>query len=307
MTELQRLNGMIEFVRSVQVGSFTAAASELGLTGSAVGKSISRLEARLGTKLLHRTTRKISLTNEGQAYYESCVRVLEELDDVEQGLAAGQSNPVGRVRLELPGAFGRRHVLPVLSQLASKHARLDFTVMFSERTADIIGENVDLAIRIGALDDNSDLIAVRLGAQKLVICASPGYLSAHGAPTTIHELSTRDCIVGWRRSTSHAWPLVENGVTALVPVHSRHQLSDGEAMVAAAIAGWGLCQLPTWLVVDQLKSGELVEVLGDFAGAEMPIHAVWPRTQYVKPKVRVVIEAMKAEAAKAHGWSAPAN
>lgn len=303
MTELQRLNGMIEFVHSVQAGSFSAAASELGLTGSAVGKSISKLESRLDTKLLHRTTRRITLTNEGQAYYESCLRVLEELDDIEQGLAAGQNNPVGRVRLELPGAFGRRHVLPILSQLAMRHSRLDFTVMFSERTADIIGENVDLAIRIGVLEDNADLIAVRLGTQKLVICASPDYLAAHGAPESVGELGARDCIVGWKRASTPTWLLRSEDKFKTVLIRPRHQLSDGEAMVSATIAGLGLCQLPTWLIGDQLRRGELVEVLSEHAGAEMPIHAVWPRTPYIKPKVRVVIEAMKLEAANSRGWS----
>lgn len=302
MTEIQRLSGMIEFVHAVQNGSFTAAAAELGLTGSAIGKTISKLEARLGTKLLHRTTRRISLTNEGQAYYETCLRILEELDDIEQGLAVGRSEAVGRVRLELPGAFGRRHVLPVLSELALQHPRLEFTVMFTERTADLIGERADLAIRIGNLEDDADLIAARLGTQKLVICATPGYIAREGAPLTPEDLISRSCIVGWRRSTSPSWLLKNEKAVFSVPILPRHQLSDGEAMVSATLAGWGLSQLPTWLIGSYLETGELVEVLPELSGAEMPIHALWPKTQFTKPKVRIVIDAIKNAASRSQAW-----
>ncbi|HEX7867755.1 MAG TPA: LysR family transcriptional regulator [Variovorax sp.] len=292
-----RLFGLVEFVMTVQAGSFTAAAASLGLTGSAVGKSVSRLEARLGTKLLHRTTRRITLTNEGEAYLETCLRVLEELDGIEQGLATGRREPVGQLRLELPGAFGRRHILPVLNELALRHPRLDLSVMFSERTADIVEEGVDLAVRIGRLDDDAGLVAVRLGTQRLVICASPAYLAAHGTPTSPEELKTRDCIVGWRRAARPVW-LLRDDDGRFVPhaIHARHELSDGEAMVAATLAGCGLCQLPTWLIADHLASRALVAVLEEHAGAEMPIHAVWPHNRYTKPKVRVVIEALKRAA-----------
>ncbi|MCP2138605.1 DNA-binding transcriptional LysR family regulator [Rhizobium sp. SLBN-94] len=293
---------MIEFVRTVQNGSFSSAALELGITGSAIGKTISKLEARLGTKLLHRTTRRITLTNEGQDYYEACLRIIEELDEVEQRLALGLNDPVGRVRLELPGAFGRKHVLPVLSELVLKHQRLELTVMFTERTADLISESVDLAIRIGHLEDESDLVATRLGTQKLVICAAPSYIEREGTPARYEELASRPCIVGWRRSASPSW-LLKNGDTVFsAPVSARHQLSDGAAMVSATLAGWGLSQLPTWLVGKHLESGELVEVLSDFRGAEMPIHALWPKTPFPRPKVRFVIDAMKKAAATSDAW-----
>ncbi|WP_210166661.1 LysR family transcriptional regulator [Methylobacterium sp. Leaf87] len=288
---------MIEFVRVAQAGSFTAAAATLGLTGSAVGKSVSRLEARLGTKLFHRTTRRITLTNEGEVYYESCVRALEELDDVEQRLMTGRSEPVGRVRLDLPGAFGRRHVLPILQELVLRHPGLDLSINFSERTAVIVEEGVDLAVRIGRLTDDADLVAVPLGRQRLVICASPSYLAGHGTPSMPADLASRDCITGWRRDGHPAWLLRQaDGTITSVPVRARHELSDGEAMVAATLAGGGLCQLPTWLLAEHLASGGLRTVLDDHAGAEMPIHAVWPRSRYVRPAIRVIVAMLRQHA-----------
>ncbi|WP_200918810.1 LysR family transcriptional regulator [Methylobacterium sp. Leaf102] len=288
---------MIEFVRVAQAGSFTAAAATLGLTGSAVGKSVSRLEARLGTKLFHRTTRRITLTNEGEVYYESCVRALEELDDVEQRLMTGRSEPVGRVRLDLPGAFGRRHVLPILQELVLRHPGLDLSINFSERTAVIVEEGVDLAVRIGRLADDADLVAVPLGRQRLVICASPSYLAGHGTPSMPADLASRDCITGWRRDGHPAWLLRQaDGTITSVPVRARHELSDGEAMVAATLAGGGLCQLPTWLLAEHLASGGVRTVLDDHAGAEMPIHAVWPRSRYVRPAIRVIVAMLRQHA-----------
>jgi DNA-binding transcriptional LysR family regulator len=262
-----------------------------------VGKSVSRLEERVGTKLLHRTTRRLTLTNEGEAYLETCLSVLGELDGAQKSLATGRSNPVGRVRIDLPAAFGRKHVMPILIELSLVHAALDFAVMFSERTIDVVDEGADLVVRIGNLDDDSDLVARQLGTQKLVICASPLYVQTHGQPQDAADLSTRDCIVGWRRKARPTWLLRDaNGRTKLHEVKARHEFSDGDAMVDATLAGSGLCQLPTWLVGDHLRSGRLVAVLDRFAGAEMPIHALWPRSRYVHPKLRVVIDALAVAA-----------
>lgn len=288
------LSGVAKFVRVAQCGSFTAAAATLGLTGSAVGKSVSQLEARLGTKLFHRTTRRVTLTNEGDAYYESCVRALEELGEAEQRLLTGRNEPIGRVRLDLPGAFGRRHILPILQGLMQRHPRLDLSIMFSERTADIIAEGIDLAVRIGYLADDAELVAAPLGRQRLVICAAPAYFDTHGIPATPADLAVHSCITGWRRSVQPTWLLRgADGTIAAFPIRMRHELSDGGAMVAAALAGCGLCQLPTWLVADHLAQGTLQTALDDHAGAEMPIHAVWPRSRYTRLSTRVILAALK--------------
>ncbi|MHC1479426.1 LysR family transcriptional regulator [Frateuria aurantia] len=285
--------GILTFVQVVQAGSFTAAGAAMGLTGSAVGKNVSRLEARLATKLLHRTTRQLTLTNDGETFYRGCLRALEELSDVEQQLMMGRAEPVGRVRLDLPGAFGRRHVLPILQALVVRYPRLDLSIMFSERTAAIIDEGIDLAVRIGSLDDDSEMVAKKLGRQRLVICAAPTYLATHGQPSAPEDLMAHDCIIGWRPTARSAWLL--RGLDGIVTPHrirARHALSDGEAMVSATLAGCGLCQLPTWLIADHLASGALVSVLDSYAGAEMPIYAIWPRSRYLPPRIRTIIDAL---------------
>lgn len=291
------LDGLVEFATTVETGSFTAAANQLGMTGSAVGKSVTRLEKRLGTKLFHRTTRRLTLTNEGSEYFETAARALGSLEDAEQALADRRAAPSGTVRLDLPGAFGRRHVLPVLNALSARFDRLDFSVMFSERTASIIAEGIDLAVRIGRLDNDADIVASRLGTQRLVICAAPSYLAAHGRPQTPEELMTHDCLVGWRRHDQISWLLRDGaGQLSSQPVRVRHALSDGEAIVSATLAGSGLSQLPTWLIAEELAGGRLEEVLNDYAGAEMPIHALWPANRYLKPGVRVIIDALQRTA-----------
>lgn len=200
--------------------------------------------------------------------------------------------------MDIPAAFGRQHIMPTLMELSVRHKRLDLSVMFTERVVDIIAERVDLAVRIGVLDDDADLIARQLGTQRLLICASPSYIIEHGKPTSVEDVTTRDCIIGWRRMPRPSWLLRDRFTRR--EIHVRHEFSDGEAMVASALSGCGLCQLPTWLIADHLRAGRLVSVLSEFTGATMPIHAVWPRSHFIQPKLRVVIDAL-AQAATAEG------
>lgn len=297
-----RFLGVREFVAVAQLRSFSAAAAASGVTGSALSKSVMRLEARLGVKLLHRTTRRVSLTNEGALYLESCQRALTELDETEAYLGTGQTEPIGRVRIDLPAAFGRRHVVPSLIALSMRHAKLDLSVTFSERTVDVIKDGIDLVVRIGALQDDAELIARRLGEQRLVICAAPGYLAVRGTPKVTEDLAAHDCLIAWRRGQRHQWLLKDaKGRVQRVDVPVRHEMGDGEAMVEATLAGCGLCQLPTWLIAEHLRSGALCSVLPEAAGGEMPIHAIWPRSQYLPSKLRVVIDELVRIAAEPSG------
>jgi len=292
-------SGVVEFVETLRMGSFTAAGERLGLTGSAVGKSVTRLEKKLGTKLLHRTTRSLTPTPEGQRYFEGWIAILDEIDSLEQGVMAGNRQVSGRLNVHLPAAFGRRHVMPVLLELAKQHPKLDLAVAFSEKRINLIDEGVDLVVRIGALEDDADLIARRLGRQRLVVCASPDYLARKGRPLLPNQLTEHDCILGSQRSAQPAWLFRRpNGDTFSQVIRGRYRFSDGDAMVAAVLDGMGLSQLPTWLINEHLATNALVTVLDDYAGAEMPIHAVWPRSRYLKPRQRIVIDALIAEAQK---------
>lgn len=298
MHDNDRFDGIHDFVAAVRLGSFAAAAAARGVTASGVGKSVSRLESRLGTKLLHRTTRRLSLTQEGTAYYDLCVQMLDDLDEMESSLATGRQSPAGRLRVDLPAAFGRLHVLPTLLDFAAQHPRLNLAVTFTDRTVNLVDEGIDLAVRIGALNNDADLVARRLGTQRLLICAAPSYLARHGAPLRREQLAEHDCIVGWRRQGPPTWLLrAADGGAIVQPIRVRHEFRDGQAMLGAVLAGAGLCQLPTWLIDTHLRSGALVPVLDDYAGGEMPIHAVWPVTRYLKPKLRAAIDALSAMAA----------
>ena len=288
-----RFAGIREFVLAIDKGSLTAAAAQLGLTGSAVGKSISRLEARLGVQLLHRTTRRIDLTNEGEAYLLSCRRIMEELDQTESFLATGHREPIGRLRIDLPTTFGRRHIVPPLLALAARYDRLDLSFTLRDRAVDMVGEGIDLAVRIGTLGDYPDLIARRLGDQHMVICASPDYLARKGTPVHHADLFQHDCLAGWRPTTKAMW-LLKDGSGAITPheVPVRHELPDGDALLQACWAGCGLAQFPTWLAGDALRSGALVQVLADITGGSMPIHVIWQKTWHLQPKVRVAVDAL---------------
>jgi DNA-binding transcriptional LysR family regulator len=285
-----RFAGIREFIAAVDCGSLTAAAETLGVTGSAVGKSISRLEARLGVQLLHRTTRRIDLTTAAETFLLSCRRVLDELDQTEAFLSTGHQQPVGRIRIDLPTTFGRRHLVPTLLRLTQRYPRLDLSITLQDRAVDLVTEGVDLAVRIGPLDDYPDLVARKLGEQRLVICGAPAYFERRGIPVALEDIARHDCLVGWRRSAQSSWLLAHNkGESSFVDVRARHELTDGDALLGACIAGCGLAQLPGWLAGEGLRTGELREVLPELSTL-MPIHAVWQKTWHLQPKVRVTVD-----------------
>ncbi|ULR32611.1 LysR family transcriptional regulator [Dickeya fangzhongdai] len=293
MRTTDHLGGITAFVTTAQQGSFTAAAERLGLTKSAVGKSVSRLEDRLGLKLFQRSTRRLSLTPDGERFLISCQSAIDTLEQAEAELTSHICRPAGRLRVDLPAAFGRQRILPLLLKITRSYPELALTVTFSERFVDPIEEGIDLLIRIGELADSSGLVARRLTTQKLVICASPDYLLNHGEPTSADELSQHQCVVGFRRNQPISWLLKENNgkITRYTPTPT-HEFADGDAMLAATLAGCGLSQLPLWLVGNYLERGELKAVLAGHSGGEMPISALWPKSRQLLPKIRHVVDAL---------------
>lgn len=293
MRNTDHLGGITAFVTTAQQGSFTAAAERLGLTKSAVGKSVGRLEARLGLKLFLRSTRRLSLTPDGERFLASCQNALEILEQAEAELTSHICHPSGRLRVDLPAAFGRQRILPILLQITRSYPELALTVTFSERFVDLIEEGIDLVIRIGELADSSGLVARRLTTQKLVICASPDYLLESGEPLSPAELSRHQCVVGFRRNQPISWLLKESDgqITRYTPPPT-HEFADGDAMLSATLAGCGLSQLPLWLVGKYLQSGELKEVLDGHSGGEMPISALWPKNRQLLPKIRYVVDTL---------------
>ncbi|HFI1932929.1 TPA: LysR substrate-binding domain-containing protein [Yersinia enterocolitica] len=291
MRKTDHLGGITAFVTTAQHGSFTAAAERLGLTKSAVGKSVSRLENRLGLKLFQRSTRRLSLTPDGEKFLASCQSAIDILELAEAELTAHITHPAGRLRVDLPAAFGRQRILPILLDITRQYPELALTVTFSERFVDPIEEGIDLVIRIGELADSSGLVARRLTTQKLVICASPNYLLHNAEPVQPEELSQHKCVVGFRRNQPISWLLKDNtGQIHRYTPTPTHEFADGDAMLAATLAGCGLCQLPLWLVGKYLQSGGLKEVLIGHSGGEMPISALWPKNRQLLPKIRYVVD-----------------
>ncbi|OIR03309.1 HTH-type transcriptional regulator DmlR [mine drainage metagenome] len=291
-----RLKGISAFVEAVEAGSFALAAERMRLTRSAVGKSIARLEQRLGVRLFQRTTRSQSLTEDGHAYYERCVRALAELDAGALALDSGKSEPVGRLRVSVPVLFGRHCVAPVLLALGSQYPKLVIEISFNDHVVDMVEEGYDLAVRIGKLPDSSTLVARRLGTQRMVICASPSYLSQHGIPTSIEDLSKHVGIAYGRSGRITPWVVKESAGQELNPqVDIRLMFDDLQAITDAAVAGLGLAWLPCWLMAKHARAGELEMVLNCDNVLPAEIYAVWPQSHYLPTKTRTAIDALAAE------------
>ncbi|CAN7466622.1 LysR family transcriptional regulator [Acidovorax sp. LjRoot118] len=298
MQDLDPLAGITVFVTTAHSDNFTQAADRLGLTKSAVGKSIARLEDRLGAKLFHRTTRLTRLTADGEAYLAACTSAMQEITAAQATLSSG--NPVlkGRVHIDMPVAFGRRVVLPALVQIARPHPGLQLSLTFTDATSDLLADDVDIAIRFGALKDTGHLVARRLATQPRVICASPGYLREHGEPTHLAEIAGHRCVVGALRGPPMVWFVRDQGVEKRITPPATHQISDGEAMVDAALQGLGLAQLPISMVRDQVGDGRLRLVLHQYAGSQIDIHAIWPQRAHLSPRVRYIVDGLVACAAQ---------
>lgn len=291
----ERLSGIHAFVESVKTGSFARAADKLGVTRSAVGKSVARLEQRLGVRLFHRTTRAQSLTEDGHAFYERCHRALSEIDAAEAALDAGKREPAGRLRVSVPLLFGRHCIAPVLAKLARRHPRLDLEIAFSDRVVDLLEEGFDLAVRIGELRDSPNLAARRLGSQAFVICAAPSCLGKRKRALRAEDFANLTAITYSRAGAETPWhvPDAEKGHRELtVARHLRYD--DVQAIADATLAGLGVARLPRWLIAPRLRSGELVLLMGGAEVETSEIHVVWPHSRYLPSKTRAAIDALVA-------------
>lgn len=297
---MDRLTSMAVFVKTVDLGSFAAAADALDLSGPMVGKHVRFLEERLGVRLLNRTTRRQSLTDFGRAYYDRCRSILAEADAAD-ALAADQlSEPRGRLRVTMPALLGRRCVAPILMAFAERYPALELELSFGDRIVDLVEDRYDLAIRTGTLEDRSGLVARRLSSHGMVVCASPSYVERHGAPRHIDDLVGHHAITYNRPGWVHPWLFPRDGQPALeVTPASRMRLDDLEAIADAAVSGMGLAWLPSWLVRQRIRTGDLVEVLRDEPGYRFDNYALWLRTPHLPLKVRLAVDALAAALPKA--------
>ncbi|WP_242561528.1 LysR family transcriptional regulator [Pandoraea capi] len=296
---MNKLDGVAVFVQVIEAGSFTLAAERLHLTRSAIGKVISRLEARLGVRLLHRTTRSHTLTEAGRVYYERCVRALAELDAGAAEVESGLTEPRGRLRVSVPIAFGHQCVAPVLFGLARQHPKLQIDISFSDRAVDLIDENVDLAVRIGELRDNTTLEARRLGTQYLSIGASSSYLEKYGMPVAVEDFEGHMAISYSCDGATSKWRILDaDGDERELHITRQLSLDDVQAIADAGIAGLGLVYLPCWLLERHVAAGNLVAVRERCGVRPQPIHVVWPKTPYLPSKTRCAVDALALEIPK---------
>lgn len=294
----ERLKGIDVFVCVTEAGSFKAAAERLNLSPSAISKGIARLESRLEVRLFNRTTRRLSLTDAGAAFYRTCTGVLAELEEAELSMQAENTEPRGRLRIDLPAAFGRLQALPVVLKFVQQHALLLPHISFSDRFIDPVEEGVDIVVRVGGSDVWPGALGHRyLGRERHVFCAAPAYLNIHGTPVTDRDLEHHQCVAyGRADGTVSPWSFSGNrpGETERRVMPAKYIVGDGEGQVMTVLAGCGIAQLPTWLIKQQLADGSLVQVLPHLASDGLAINLVWPKSRQALPKVSALLDALAA-------------
>ena len=292
---MQGLQQYIAFNATAKHGGFAAAAREQGVTPSTLAKAVARLESELGVKLFHRTTRQVRLTPDGERLYERCRRVLAEVEDLHADALGSRAAPSGVLRINMPVYYGKRFVMPLLIELVRKFQALQLDLRFSDKFADLVIENLDLAVRIGALSD-STLVARKIDQQHLVLCASPRYLAARGTPSSVENLAAHDTIAFRLPTTGRQrpWQFQQRGTPVELLPNPRIYINDTESLVNALKTDVGLCQVPDSIVENELRRGDLIEVLPGCRPAPMPISVVYQSGRLLPARVRVAIEALDA-------------
>jgi len=291
------LQQIAAFTETAKHGSFAQAARETGSAPSTLAKAVARLEARLGVRLFHRTTRQVSLTPDGERLFERCQRLVAEVEALQAEASGVRAGPVGTLRIDMPIVLGRRRVLPLLARLVERHPGLALDVRLNDGYVDLVKEGIDVAIRIGALKD-STLVSRRFAWQGMVLVASPDYLARRGTPRRLEQLAAHDALVFRMPSTGkdRPWQFRRNGTPVEWRPDTRVRINDGEGLVQAVLLGMGLAQLPDYFVADELAAGTLVEVLPGMRPPPLPVSAVYPAARLVPQRVRVLLEALTAEA-----------
>lgn len=283
---MDKLRAMATFVRIVDAGSLTAAADDLQVSAPSVVRALATLERALGVRLLQRTTRRSSLTDEGREYYERCRRVLAEVEAADAALTARQSEPRGHLRITAPLAFGRTRVAPVVREFMTRYPAVEVELLLFDRMVDLVEEGIDAAVRIAQLPPSS-LVAVRVGETRRIICASPEYLRRAGLPRRPADLAAHRCVVFSGLSPDGTWQFA--GKPARVPVRAALRSNQVDVVLQACLDGVGCGQFLSYQVEDAVRARKLRTVLDDFAPAPMPIQIVYPQSRLLSPNVRAFV------------------
>jgi DNA-binding transcriptional LysR family regulator len=300
---MDKLKQLESFVLVATKGSLTATAHAEGVAPAVIGRRIDALEARLGVKLLVRTTRKITLTHEGSAFLEDCQRLLADLANAEASVSAGGVKASGHLRITAPAGFGRRHVAPLVPKFIAQHPEVSVSLNLGDRVVDIVNEGFDCAVRVGDLPDSS-LISVRLADNRRLCVATPSYLKRAGLPQHPSDLSRHECLtLSSDASQSRGWAfLVDGAVTHLRP-SGRLDCSDGQVLHDWCVEGLGIAWRSTWEVESEVAAGRLQSVLDDFAAPPNGIYAVFPHAKHLPLRVRLWIDFIKHSFGDPAYWS----
>jgi DNA-binding transcriptional LysR family regulator len=291
---MDKFLAMQTFVRVVEAGTFTKAADLMDMPKPTVTRLIQTLETELQTKLLHRTTRRVTVTPDGAAYYDRATRLLGELDELESSMSLAKANPRGRLRVDVPASLGLAVIIPALPDFYARYPGIQLDLGVSDRHVDMLGENIDCAVRGGTLSDQS-LVARRIGDVYLVMCATPDYLQRHGVPTHPRDLEENHTLVRYalpRTGQLKPIELSKDGETIEVQAKHMISLNDSNAYVTAGLAGLGAMQALTFLVQDHISSGALEPILMDWCSGPRPIYIVYPPNRHLSTKLRVFVDWM---------------
>jgi len=286
---MDRLEAMALLVAAVEAGSLSAAARRLRVPLATVSRKVSDLESRLRTRLLVRSTRRIALTDAGQAYVQACKRILEEVAEAERAAAGEYRAPRGDLVITAPIVFGRLHVLPIIAEFLKTNGEIDVRLVLADSVINLIEERVDVAVRIGELPDSS-LVALPVGSVRFVVCASPAYFAARGVPQTPDELRGHDCISFEAIISAEMWRFVEGRSESVIPVRSRLVVNTAEAAIDAAVAGVGVTRALSYQVADELRAGALALVLREFEPSAWPVSLIYAGGRLLPLKVRAFLD-----------------
>ena len=282
---MQAWEGVNEFVAVAETESFTQAGGRLGISTAQVSRQVGALERRLDTKLLYRTTRKVSLTAEGALYYRHCRQVLDGLDEAERALSSLKGTPQGLLKLTAPVAYGEKYILPIVNDFMLNHPSVEIDIELTNRQVNLIDSGIDLAIRIGKLADSS-LIAKRVSQRKNYVCAAPEYLMRYGEPHTLSELSRHNCLLG----NYDYWRFIDQGRERQVKVNGTLRCNTGHGLRDAALKGIGLAQLPNYYISQDLDAGTLIPLLSAYQEPNEGVWALYPQNRHLSPKVRLMVD-----------------
>lgn len=277
------------FVEVVKQGGFSAAARSLGISKAAVSKRVLQLEANLGVRLLHRTTRKISLTEAGERYFVHARKALAAANEAEDAVTELQGEPRGVLRINVPMSFGRLQIAPMIPLFAERYPQLGIELVMDDRRVDLVEGGFDAAIRIGDLPDSS-LIARKLTRCRILICASPAYIARYGQPTSPQDLVNHHCITYSYAEDGSDWTLTGKGGTQRIAVTGKYKANNGEALIELAKGGLGIGRFPSFIAGPHLQNGDLVPLLKDYSVQEKFVYAVFPERAYLPAKVRVFLD-----------------